>query len=137
MRPWCAATRTTAAVIPLQGNQTLAGGSPPSTHCWRRFAPPADLVIDTSSLSVPALRASIENAFGGETVAQTSVTVESFGFKYGLPMDADMVMDVRFPPNLHWVDEFAPPDRPVSRGPATMCCPSPARRNSPQTTISC
>jgi UPF0042 nucleotide-binding protein len=68
----------------------------------------ADLIIDTSALSVPSLRAGIENAFGGETVAQTAVTVESFGFKYGLPMDADMVMDVRFLPNPHWVDELRP-----------------------------
>ena len=68
----------------------------------------ADLVIDTSTLSVPALRESIERAFGGETVAHTSVTVESFGYKYGLPMDADTVMDVRFLPNPHWVDELRP-----------------------------
>ena len=57
---------------------------------------------------MPALRASIENAFGGESVAQIAVTVESFGFKYGLPMDSDMVMDVRFLPNPHWVDELRP-----------------------------
>jgi UPF0042 nucleotide-binding protein len=57
-------------------------------------------------LSVRALRETIERAFGGEAVADTSVTVESFGFKYGLPMDADMVMDVRFLPNPHWVDEL-------------------------------
>jgi UPF0042 nucleotide-binding protein len=68
----------------------------------------ADLVIDTSSLSVHGLRESIERSFSGEAVAQTSVTVESFGFKYGLPMDADMVMDVRFLPNPHWVDELRP-----------------------------
>jgi RNase adapter protein RapZ len=68
----------------------------------------ADLIIDTSTLSVRELRESIERAFGGETVASTSVTVESFGFKYGLPMDADMVMDVRFLPNPHWVDELRP-----------------------------
>jgi UPF0042 nucleotide-binding protein len=66
----------------------------------------ADLMIDTSTLSVPALREAIEGAFGGETVAYTSVTVESFGYKYGLPMDADTVMDVRFLPNPHWVDEL-------------------------------
>jgi UPF0042 nucleotide-binding protein len=68
----------------------------------------ADLVIDTSSLPVPALRASIEQAFGTERVSTTAVTVESFGFKYGLPMDADMVMDVRFLPNPHWVDDLRP-----------------------------
>ena len=91
---------------PLQGNQTLAEGIAAERAMLAPVRATADLVIDTSSLSVPALRASIENAFGGETVAQTSVTVESFGFKYGLPMDADMVMDVRFLPNPHWVDEL-------------------------------
>src|SRR6202008_5115834 len=67
-----------------------------------------DLIIDPSTLSVRGLRESIERAFGGAAVAHTSVTVESFGFKYGLPMDADMVMDVRFLPNPHWVDELRP-----------------------------
>ena len=52
------------------------------------------------------MRESIERAFGSDGGATTSVTVESFGFKYGLPMDADMVMDVRFLPNPHWVDEL-------------------------------
>jgi UPF0042 nucleotide-binding protein len=93
---------------PLQGNQTLAEGIAAERALLAPVRATADLVIDTSSLSVPALRAGIENAFGGETVAQTSVTVESFGFKYGLPMDADMVMDVRFLPNPHWVDELRP-----------------------------
>lgn len=93
---------------PLQGNQTLGEGIAAERAMLAPVRATADLVIDTSALSVPALRASIENAFGGETVAQTSVTVESFGFKYGLPMDADMVMDVRFLPNPHWVDELRP-----------------------------
>ena len=93
---------------PLQGNQTLAEGIAAERTMLAPVRASADLVIDTSTLSVRALRESIERAFGGETVAQTSVTVESFGFKYGLPMDADMVMDVRFLPNPHWVDELRP-----------------------------
>ena len=93
---------------PLQGNQTLAEGIAAERVMLAPVRAGADLIIDTSALSVPALRAGIENAFGGETVAQTAVTVESFGFKYGLPMDADMVMDVRFLPNPHWVDELRP-----------------------------
>lgn len=93
---------------PLQGNQTLAEGIAAERSMLAPVRASADLVIDTSTLSVRALRESIERAFGGETVAQTSVTVESFGFKYGLPMDADMVMDVRFLPNPHWVDELRP-----------------------------
>ena len=93
---------------PLQGNQTLAEGIVAERAMLAPVRASADLVIDTSTLSVRALRESIERAFGGEAVAEISVTVESFGFKYGLPMDADMVMDVRFLPNPHWVDELRP-----------------------------
>jgi RNase adapter protein RapZ len=93
---------------PLQGAQTLAEGIAAEREMLAPVRATADLIIDTSTLSVRELRESIERAFGGETVASTSVTVESFGFKYGLPMDADMVMDVRFLPNPHWVDELRP-----------------------------
>jgi len=93
---------------PLQGEQTLAEGIAAERDMLAPVRANADLIIDTSTLSVRELRESIERAFGGETVASTSVTVESFGFKYGLPMDADMVMDVRFLPNPHWVDELRP-----------------------------
>jgi UPF0042 nucleotide-binding protein len=93
---------------PLQGNQTLAEGIVAERAMLAPVRATADLIIDTSALSVPALRTGIESAFGGETVAQTAVTVESFGFKYGLPMDSDMVMDVRFLPNPHWIDELRP-----------------------------
>ena len=93
---------------PLQGEQTLAEGIAAERGMLAPVRATADLIIDTSTLSVRELRESIERAFGGETVAQTSVTVESFGFKYGLPMDADMVMDVRFLPNPHWIDDLRP-----------------------------
>ncbi|MFC7671661.1 RNase adapter RapZ [Mycolicibacterium sp. GCM10028919] len=91
---------------PLQGNQTLAEGIAAERAMLAPVRAAADLVIDTSKLSVHDLRASVERAFGTEAVAHTSVTVESFGYKYGLPMDADTVMDVRFLPNPHWVDEL-------------------------------
>jgi UPF0042 nucleotide-binding protein len=91
---------------PLQGNQTLAEGISAERTLLAPIRATADLVIDTSALSVPALRESIEQAFGTEETSHTSVTVESFGYKYGLPMDADTVMDVRFLPNPHWVDEL-------------------------------
>ncbi|OBC13481.1 RNase adaptor protein RapZ [Mycobacterium sp. 852013-50091_SCH5140682] len=93
---------------PMQGNQTLAEGIAAERAMLAPVRAVADLVIDTSALPVPALRASIERAFGGEAVSDTNVTVESFGYKYGLPMDADTVMDVRFLPNPHWVDELRP-----------------------------
>lgn len=91
---------------PLQGDLTLAEGIAAERSMLAPVRASADLVVDTSMLSVRSLRETIERAFGGEAVADTSVTVESFGFKYGLPMDADMVMDVRFLPNPHWVDEL-------------------------------
>jgi len=93
---------------PLQGEQTLAEGIVAEREMLAAVRATADLIIDTSTLSVRELRESIERAFGGETVAQTAVTVESFGFKYGLPMDADTVMDVRFLPNPHWIDDLRP-----------------------------
>src|ERR1700741_3327975 len=93
---------------PLQGEQTLAEGIAAERRMLAPVRATADLIIDTSKLSVRGLRESIERAFGGDGAATTSVTVESFGFKYGLPMDADMVMAVRFLPNPHWVDELRP-----------------------------
>lgn len=68
----------------------------------------ADLVIDTSALSGPELRRKIEAAFGDAGSDTIQVTVESFGFKYGLPMDSDLVCDVRFLPNPHWIAELRP-----------------------------
>lgn len=93
---------------PLQGAHTLAEGISAERTMLEPIRAAADLIIDTSKLSVHDLRASVERAFGGEAIADTSVTVESFGYKYGLPMDADTVMDVRFLPNPHWVDNLRP-----------------------------
>jgi len=93
---------------PLQGDLTLSESIAAERQMLAPVRAGADLVIDTSRLSVRELRESVERAFGAESVPSTAVTVESFGFKYGLPMDADMVMDVRFLPNPHWVDELRP-----------------------------
>jgi UPF0042 nucleotide-binding protein len=67
----------------------------------------ADLVIDTSDLNPHELRAKILTAFAGEA-SELLVNVASFGFKYGLPLDADIVLDVRFLPNPHWIPELRP-----------------------------
>ncbi|MCV7193645.1 RNase adapter RapZ [Mycolicibacterium brumae] len=93
---------------PLQAGQTLAEGIAAERQMLSPVRAAADLVVDTSTLPVPALRSTLEEAFGAEDVAVTNVTVESFGFKYGLPMDADMIADVRFLPNPHWVDDLRP-----------------------------
>jgi UPF0042 nucleotide-binding protein len=68
----------------------------------------ADLVIDTSELNVHALRDRLVDAFGNPADQGMVVNVVSFGFKYGTPRDADVVLDCRFLPNPHWVDELRP-----------------------------
>jgi RNase adapter protein RapZ len=93
---------------PLQGDLTLSEGIAAERAMLATVKAGADLVVDTSTLPVPALRDNLERAFGGHSSVSISVTVESFGFKYGLPMDADMVVDVRFLPNPHWIDELRP-----------------------------
>lgn len=67
----------------------------------------ADLVIDTSLLNVHELAARIRTAFGEDSSALRAIIV-SFGYKYGLPVDADLVADMRFLPNPHWVPELRP-----------------------------
>ena len=94
---------------PLQGEQTLTEGIAAERAMLAPVRAVADLVIDTSTRSVRELRESIEAVFSEAAhAAPISITVESFGYKYGLPMDADMVTDVRFLPNPHWVDELRP-----------------------------
>lgn len=66
----------------------------------------ADLVIDTSSLNIHELRRKIEAAFDDPGKVALRATVMSFGFKYGIPVDADMVADMRFLPNPFWVPQL-------------------------------
>lgn len=68
----------------------------------------ADLVVDTTDLNVHQLKERILRAFDSGTESRLQVAVESFGFKHGLPLDADMVLDVRFLPNPHWEPELRP-----------------------------
>lgn len=69
----------------------------------------ADVVIDTSDLNVHQLRDRITDLFGGDAPqGGMQTTVMSFGYKHGLPLDVDLVLDCRFLPNPHWVDELRP-----------------------------
>ena len=69
----------------------------------------ADVVVDTSELNVHELRRRMRNLFGGaESEPTMQTTLLSFGYKNGLPLDADLVFDCRFLPNPHWVDELRP-----------------------------
>ena len=69
----------------------------------------ADLIIDTSGLTPHELRDRIRDAFSDAPPEESlQVTLVSFGYKYGAPRDADLVIDVRFLPNPHWVEELRP-----------------------------
>jgi UPF0042 nucleotide-binding protein len=68
----------------------------------------ADLVIDTSDLNVHQLKERLVTAFATTDRQHLQIAIESFGFKNGLPLDADIVMDVRFLPNPHWVETLRP-----------------------------
>jgi UPF0042 nucleotide-binding protein len=94
---------------PLQGDGRLIDGITEERNLLTGIAGEADLWVDTSDLNVHQLRVTLENAFarGGRTPPLTA-TVLSFGFKYGLPLDADLVVDARFLPNPHWVPELRP-----------------------------
>jgi RNase adapter protein RapZ len=94
---------------PLQGNGTLTDGIGEERGLLTGIAGEADLWVDTSDLNVHQLRATLENAFAREgRTPPLTATVMSFGFKYGLPLDADLVVDARFLPNPHWVPELRP-----------------------------
>ena len=77
----------------------------------------ADVVIDTSDLNVHELRDRLVDIFGTESPAGgMQISVVSFGYKHGLPLDVDIVLDCRFLPNPHWVEELRPQtglDEPV------------------------
>jgi UPF0042 nucleotide-binding protein len=96
---------------PLQGDGRLVDGIAAEQELLAPVRAEADLVVDTSDLSVHELRRAIVAQFtgpDGTTTPQLRATVLSFGYKYGLPLDADLVVDVRFLPNPHWIPELRP-----------------------------
>jgi UPF0042 nucleotide-binding protein len=91
---------------PLQGDGRLSDGIAAERVLLGSARGDADLVIDTSDLNVNQLRSRIEAMFRGGDEPRLAVTLLSFGFKYGLPGDADLVIDMRFLPNPHWIPEL-------------------------------
>jgi len=87
---------------PLQGGGRLADGIAAERELLGDARSTADVLIDTSHLNVNQLRSRVEELFGGEEARRLRVTVLFFGFKYGLPSDADFVVDARFLPNPFW-----------------------------------
>jgi UPF0042 nucleotide-binding protein len=68
----------------------------------------ADVVVDTAEMNVNQLRQRVTDLFGEHTELGMRTSVVSFGYKHGLPLDADLVFDCRFLPNPHWVDKLRP-----------------------------
>ncbi|CAL9582418.1 Nucleotide-binding protein [Nocardiopsis dassonvillei] len=93
---------------PLQGDGRLTDGIARERETLRAIRGEADLVIDTSQLNVHQLKARVIGFFGESDEARPRANVVSFGFKHGLPVDADLVLDCRFLPNPHWIPELRP-----------------------------
>lgn len=91
---------------PLQGKGTLLDGITAERTRLREIRESSDLIVDTSDFNIHQLANSITETFSVEDVAGVQLTVMSFGFKYGLPADADMVADARFIPNPFWIPEL-------------------------------
>ena len=93
---------------PLQEGGRLLDGLRRERTALDDLRADADLVIDTSGLNVHQLTDKVANAFGTEQTTSLKATIVSFGFKYGIPVDADLVADMRFVPNPHWVPKLRP-----------------------------
>ncbi len=91
---------------PLQGEGTLLDGISAERTRLKAVRESSDSVIDTSDLNIHQLATTITERFSDENTAGVQVTMMSFGFKYGLPTDVDLVADARFLPNPFWVPEL-------------------------------
>lgn len=93
---------------PLQDNGRIIDGITAEAELLKPARAKADVLIDTSQLSVHDLRRRLEDVFNQNTSAALPTTIMSFGFKYGIPLDADIVFDARFLPNPYWLAELRP-----------------------------
>ncbi len=93
---------------PLQGNGTILDGIGAERRQLLSLRESADVIVDTSDLNIHQLSNKISDGFSIESAQRLQVTVLSFGFKYGLPSDADLVADARFLPNPFWQESLRP-----------------------------
>lgn len=93
---------------PLQGSGTLLDGIAEERRRVQALRAASDLIIDTSDLNIHELSRVVNDHFGDAASKETRVTIMSFGYKYGLPPDADLVADCRFLPNPFWIPELRP-----------------------------
>jgi UPF0042 nucleotide-binding protein len=93
---------------PLQGDGTILDGIRRERARLAAVREGADVIIDTSTYNIHQLATKIADLFTEEGAARHTVTLQSFGFKYGLPPDADIVADMRFLPNPFWDERLRP-----------------------------
>ena len=102
---------------PLQGPDRILDGITKERIQLQEVRSAADYVIDSSALNIHQLEAKIDQIFSTASDLDLRVNILSFGYKYGIPVDADLVMDCRFIANPHWIPELRPLtglDKPVS-----------------------
>ena len=93
---------------PLQGKGRIVDGIAAEREKLQEVLAQADVVIDTSNLNVHQLEKRTTEIFAQGLTQSVRVNVLSFGYKYGIPVDADLVLDCRFIPNPHWIPELRP-----------------------------
>jgi UPF0042 nucleotide-binding protein len=102
---------------PLQGADRILDGITKERERLREIRDSADLIIDSSALNIHQLEKKISDYFHEDSGSDLRVNILSFGYKYGIPVDADLVVDCRFISNPHWVPHLRPMtglDKPVS-----------------------
>ena len=93
---------------PLQGEGRMLDGITEEREMLRDLRSNADILIDTSGLNVHSLSAKVQEIIGDSGGPDLRIAVMSFGFKYGIPLDADLVFDMRFLPNPFWNPQLRP-----------------------------
>ena len=94
--------------LPLQGGDRLLEGINRERRLMADIRATADIVVNTTRLSARQLVQRVVNHFGDDASDRMKIAIISFGFKHGVPIDADMVFDVRFLPNPFWIPELRP-----------------------------
>ena len=93
---------------PLQAQDRIVDGIARERTKLEEVRSQADVAIDTTNLNVHQLEKRIGDIFGSGKLHGIRINVLSFGYKYGIPVDADLVLDCRFIPNPHWIPELRP-----------------------------
>jgi len=93
---------------PLQGGDRIVDGIAREREKLEEVRAECDIAIDTTNLNVHQLEKRIGEIFGGGKIQGIRINVLSFGYKYGIPVDSDLVLDCRFIPNPHWIPELRP-----------------------------